>query len=253
MTINSLSSIHSTPVTGLGTQTFNIPSTGIWTVGVNFTIPWVSPDQPQAIANPTVREIQDVTCAADTSGSRNNTYFTFYDAGNIHGYYVWFNINAAGSDPAVTGLTGIEVAGATNATNSTLAGAARTAIAASAAGSYVVVSGATSHVILTNRRPGTCTAAANGAGGASAGASFSITATGSFGYASGLKIVVNNATTTTALMTLALPSPNQAFMASSVAAQFTAADVVTVVTSSLAAADALPNAVKGVINIFQGE
>lgn len=253
MTINSLSLIHSTPITGLATQTYNVPATGIYTIEVNCTIPWMTPDAPAALATPVAREVQDVTCAADTAGSRNNTYWTFYTAGDINGYYVWYNINSAGVDPAVAGLTGIEVAGATGATASTLAGATRTAIAASAAGSYVVVSGATSHVILTNRTPGTTTAAANGAGGASAGASFSITTTGTFGYASGLKIVVNNATTPAVLLTLSLPSPNQAFVAGSVAAQFTAADVITVVTSSTAAADNLPNAVKGIVNIYAGQ
>lgn len=251
MTINSVSLIHSTPVTGLNTQTYNVPATGIYTFGVNFTIPWVAPGVPQATANPVVQEIQDVTCAADTAGSRNSTWWKFYTAGDVHGYYVWYNINSAGVDPAPAGLTGIEVDGATGATASTLGGATRTAIAASAAGSYVVVSGATSHVILTNRTPGSCTAAANGT--ASAGASFSITTTGSFGYASGLQIVVTNTTTSTVLMTLALPSPNQAFMAGSVQAQCTAADVITVVTSSSAAADALPNAVKGVLNIYAGQ
>ncbi len=164
MTINSLSLIHSTPFTGLATQTYNVPATGIYTIEVNATIPWIAPGVPQATANPVSQKIQDVTCAADTSGSRNNTYFVFYTAGNLHGYYVWFNINAAGTDPAVAGLTGIEVAGATGATATTLAGAARTAIAASAAGTYVVVSGGTTHVILTDRTPGTSTNAANGAG-----------------------------------------------------------------------------------------
>lgn len=251
MTINSVSLIHSTPFTGLATQTYNVPTTGIYTFAVNATIPWVTPDAPQATASPVATEVQDVTCAADTAGSRNSTFWKFFTAGDINGYYVWYNINSAGVDPAPAGLTGIEVDGATGATASTLGAATRAAITASAAGAYVVVSGATSHVILTNRTPGTCTAASNGT--ASAGASFSITTTGSFGYASGLKIVVTNTTTSTVLMTLSLPSPNQAFMAGSVQAQCTAADVITIVTSSTAAADALPNAVKGVINIFAGE
>jgi hypothetical protein len=40
MTINSISSIASTPVTGLGTQTFNVVTAGLYTCAVNFTIPY---------------------------------------------------------------------------------------------------------------------------------------------------------------------------------------------------------------------
>lgn len=249
MTANTLSPIQSSPFTGLGTQSLTITSTGIYTIQTRVTIPWITSDQPAATANPGVLEIQDVTCAADSSGSRNSTWWKFYTAGDVVGYYVWYNINSAGVDPAPAGLTGIEVAGATGATATTLGGASRTAIAASAANAYVKVSGGTSHVILTNRVPGVCTAAANGT--ASAGASFSITATGSFGYASGLMIQVKQ--NSTVLATYSLPSPSQASMGGSVTASLTAADVVNVVLSSSAAADAVLNAVKGVVNIFLGE
>ncbi len=248
MTANSLSPIQSSPFTGLGTQTFNVPTTGLYTVGVNVTIPWMTSDQPGATANPQALEIQDATIAADTSGNKNSKWWKFYTAGDIHGYYVWYNINSAGVDPAPAGLTGIEVAGATNATANTLAGASRTAIAASAAVSYVSVSGATSHVILTNRQAGTCTAADNGT--ASAGASFSITQTGSYGYGSGLSIVVNK--NSTSVLALNQPSPSQPFMAGSARVQCSAGDVISVVLASTAAADAVTNAVKGIFNIYLG-
>lgn len=205
-------------------------------------------DQPAATANPEAFEVQDVTLAADSSGSRNSTWWKFFTAGDVVGYYVWYNINSAGVDPAPAGLTGIEVAGATNATADTLATATRAAITASAAGSYVTVSGATSHVILTNKQYGACTAASNGT--ASAGASFSITTTGTFGYASGLVIAVKKNTTT--LATYALPSPTQPIMGGETTAQFAAGDTVNVVISSLSVADAGLNAVKGIINVYAG-
>lgn len=41
MTINSLSAIASTVVTGLGTQTFNITTAGLYTCAFEFTIPYV--------------------------------------------------------------------------------------------------------------------------------------------------------------------------------------------------------------------
>lgn len=246
MTINSLSLVHSVPFTGLDTQTLNIPTTGRYTVEVNVTIPWQTSDAPSNVA--ATREVQDVTCAADTAGSRNSTWWKFYTAGDVNGYYVWYNINAAGVDPAPAGLTGIEVAGATGATATTLGGATRTAVAASAAGSYVTVSGGTTHCILTNKQPGECTAAGNGT--ASAGATFSVTTTGTFGSASGLNIKVYNQTTL--LLTLSQPTPTQPLLAGSVAFQSTAADVVTVVLASLSDCDQLANAVKGVINIYAG-
>lgn len=245
---NTLSPIQSSPFTGLGTQTLALTTTGIYTVETKIFIPWLTSDQPSAIANPQTLEVQDVTCAADSAGSRNSTWWKFYTAGDVNGYYVWYNINSAGVDPAPAGLTGIQVTGATNATAATLAGATRTAIGASPAASYVTITGATSHVIITNRQYGACTAASNGT--ASAGASFSITTTGTFGVSSGLTAIVKKNTTT--LATYSLPTPTQPIMGGNVSASFTAGDAVNVVLSSLASADNQPNAVKGILNIYLG-
>lgn len=246
---NTLSTIQSSPFVGLGTQSLTLTTAGIYTIDVKAFVPWMTSDQPVAVANPFAYEVQDVTCAADSSGSRNSTWWSFRTAGDQYAYYVWYNINSAGVDPAPSGYTaGIEVAGATNASATTLGGATRTAIAASAAGSYVSVSGATSHAILTNKAPGACTAAANGT--ASAGASFSITTTGTFGYASGLVVQIKQ--NTTILATLGLPTPTQPLVAGTVSAAFTAGQAVNVVLSSLSVADAGLNAVKGIINIYAG-
>lgn len=247
MTINSLQLNTSTPFTGLGTQTFNVVTTGLYTVGLNVTIPWMTSDQPIARANPETMEVQTITAVADVSGSLNSTYWTFNSAGDNTGYYVWYNINSAGVDPAVTGRTGIAVAGATNATASTLGGATRAAIAA--ATSLVAVTGATTATILTNTQYGNTTAAADGV--AATGFAFSVGTAGTYGYASGLSIVVKKNTTT--IMTLNQPAPTQPMMGGSVVVSATAGDTITVITSSLAAADSIPNAVKGIINLFQGE
>ncbi len=245
---NTLSAIQSSPFTGLGTQSLTITTAGIYTVELKVFIPWMTSDQPSARANPGTLEVQDVTVAADTAGNRNSTWWKFYTAGDNQGYYVWYNINAAGVDPAPAGLTGIQVAGATGATATTLGGATRTAIGASAAAAYVTVSGATSHVILTNKQYGASTAASNGT--ASAGAVFSVTTAGTYGYASGLSILVQKNSTTIASFNQ--PAPTQAIMGGSVTAAFAASDVVNVVLSSLAAADQTPNAIKGIINIYLG-
>ncbi len=42
MTINSLSPIQSTPVAGLGTQTYNVITAGLYTVAVNYSIPYIA-------------------------------------------------------------------------------------------------------------------------------------------------------------------------------------------------------------------
>ncbi len=246
MTINSLSLIQSTPFTGLGTQTWNVPTTGRYTAQVTCTIPWLASDAPSAVAQ--TREVQTITAAADVAGSKNSTFWTFYTAGNLHGYYVWYNINSAGVDPAPAGLTGIEVDGATGATASTLGGATRTAIAASAAGAFVTVSGSTSACILTNVQSGSCTAAADGT--AATSFTFAVGTAGTYGSGSGLTITINEQTT--AQLVLSQPTPTQGSLSGSVAFASTAGHTITVVTSSLATADAAANAVKGVINIYAG-
>lgn len=251
MTVNSLQVNQSTVVAGLGTQTFTVVTAGLYTCSLKYFLPYQPAGSPP-ITTSAAGNVTDITCAADTAGSRNNTYFIFYVSGNLRGYYVWFNINAAGTDPAVAGLTGIEVDGATGATASTLGTAARAAILASTAATYVSISGSTSHVIISQLNPGTLTAVANGAGGSSAGATFSVTTTGTYGVPaqSGLNIVVNQGTTVVARY--AFPSATQPIMGGSVIIQASAADVITVVTSSLSTADADLNAVKGIVNLYQG-
>jgi hypothetical protein len=68
---------------------------------------------------------------------------------------------------------------------------------------------------------------------------------------SSLQVVVNQ--NGSAKLTVGSPSPYQASMGGSVHLQCTAGDVITVVMSSSAAADNALNAVKSIINLFQGE
>jgi hypothetical protein len=87
--------------------------------------------------------VTTITTIPDSSGSLNNTYFFF--SSNTTAYYVWFNINSAGTDPALFGRTGIQIAAATNATANTLAGLLRTNLAVTG----VATSGATNQCICT--------------------------------------------------------------------------------------------------------
>lgn len=74
-----------------------------------------------------------VTCTADTDGSLNSTYFILPQ----RHYYVWLDVNNAGTDPGTTeegleDLTGIKVSLATNATATEVASAISAALAENA-------------------------------------------------------------------------------------------------------------------------
>ncbi len=67
---------------------------------------------------------------------------------------------------------------------------------------------------------------------------------------SALSVVVN--LQGSPVLTVASPSPTQPSMGGSVAMQCAAADVITVVLTSAAAADSQKNSIKTIINLFQG-
>lgn len=69
-----------------------------------------------------VMQSEKITAVADVAGSLNNKYFVFYtQAGAKH--YAWFNVNSAGTDPAVSGGTAHEIVLATAASADTVASA----------------------------------------------------------------------------------------------------------------------------------
>lgn len=67
-----------------------------------------------------------ITPVADVAGSLNDTYFEF--SSPTVSYYVWYNVNSLGTDPALAGKTGIEVALATGAAASAVVTATVSAI-----------------------------------------------------------------------------------------------------------------------------
>lgn len=80
-----------------------------------------------------VAEVTDVTCAADVAGSLNNKYFWIFT--RAKSYYVWFNVNSGGADPAPTAPSGgpattqgVEIAIATSATAAQVGDAVQTAV-----------------------------------------------------------------------------------------------------------------------------
>lgn len=105
--------------------------------------------------------VWSVAFTADTAGSLNSDWFSFEDGIGTK-YYVWFNINSAGVDPAVSGRTGIEVEGATGATAATLVAAAIAAINAVSGIAVVASSVVSGTLLLTNTDMGAGVIPANG-------------------------------------------------------------------------------------------
>lgn len=240
----------SSPFAGLGTAQATIVTAGLYTCSFKSFIPALV--SGTAVTAQPANNIVNVTCAADTAGSKNSTWWKFYTAGDAIGYYVWYNINSAGVDPAPSGLVGIEVDGATGDSAATLATATIAAIAASAAASYVTASaGASGHLILTNKQYGAVTAAANGT--ASYGASFSVTQAGSNGTPAVSQFSVTIKKNSTVQAVYGFPSPTQQIMGGSVVVSCAASDTISVVMASNSDADNALNACKTIINLYQGE
>ena len=260
MTISAINPNQSTPFTGLTTLTYEVQTTSLYTCTCQAFLPWMTSDQPEARANPPAGEVQTVTMVADVSGSLNSTYWTFYLAGNAAGYYVWYNINGAGVNPAPAGLTGIEVSAATGATASTLASDSAAAINAALLPTannpatpaltpgYTTATAASAVLTLTANQVGAMTAAANGT--ASPGFTYAVTTTGTFGYESGLVITLAHNGTT--VLVSNNTSGSTALLSCGTTLAATAGDTITFTTSSLAQADQYPNAVKGIVNVYNG-
>lgn len=134
-----------------------------------------------------VAQIQTITTVADSAGSLNSKWFNLYSAKNATRYYVWYNINGAGVDPAISGATGIRVSAATNTTANNIALATRAALNQL---TDFTITGATNQVIVTNNAAGIATAASNGT--ASAGFSYSVGTTGTGEDATNKKILISS-------------------------------------------------------------
>lgn len=65
-------------------------------------------------------QVQKITCVADVASSLNNKYFFFYDSAGAK-HYAWFNVAAAGVNPAIAGYTANVVAISAGASASAVA------------------------------------------------------------------------------------------------------------------------------------
>lgn len=55
-----------------------------------------------------IMQSERITCVADVASSLNSKYFLFYTTGGVK-HYIWYDVNSAGTDPAVSGGTAHEV------------------------------------------------------------------------------------------------------------------------------------------------
>lgn len=135
--------------------------------GIRMTIP-----SPTSAAVVGVAEETDITAVADVAGSLNDTYFLL-DTPDSADYYVWFNVDAGGTDPEIAGRTGVEVAISADDADTVVAAALQAALdplpnmAATVLGAVVTV---------TNDAEGPAPDAADGA--APTGFTFDTTAQG---------------------------------------------------------------------------
>ena len=68
-----------------------------------------------------LQEITQVTCAAGNTASLAGSYFTMNSANNTNKYYFWYQVDGAGSDPAVSGRTGVLISVLSTDTNAEVA------------------------------------------------------------------------------------------------------------------------------------
>lgn len=58
--------------------------------------------------------VWEITLVGDNSGSLNGKYWFLNGSKNKRNYYIWYNVNGTGTDPAIPNRTGIEVGINTN-------------------------------------------------------------------------------------------------------------------------------------------
>jgi hypothetical protein len=109
-----------------------------------------------------IEQQDQITCVADVSSNLNNKWFKIgagASGADTWSHYVWFNVGAAGVDPAPAGLTELEVAISANATATAVASAAQAVIDAHAS---FLASASSGVLTITNAAVGLCGKATDG-------------------------------------------------------------------------------------------
>lgn len=107
-----------------------------------------------------IEEQTPITFNSELTGNYTGKYFTLNAAADQAQFYIWFQVSGLGSDPAVPGLTGIQVNIGTAFTGTQIASAVATSLAAFS--QYFTTSLSTSTITITNTDIGDTTDASNG-------------------------------------------------------------------------------------------
>lgn len=118
-----------------------------------------------AQATPVVAEASDFTAVADIAGSLAGTYFTAHAALDAYCVAVWYKVSGTGTAPTVSGCTNVEVDISTGDAAATVASSSRTALNTAPYTTYFTITGATTHIILTNVANGAATDGSVGTSG----------------------------------------------------------------------------------------
>jgi len=120
-----------------------------------------APQYVSALDPGAVPQINTASMGAESTYAGTSEYFLINSAGNIRKYYVWFQLNGIGSDPAPAGtFGGIQVNLVTGDSANTVATKTAAAIN-SIASAYFTAVPSGNLVRITNTSAGTCTAGSN--------------------------------------------------------------------------------------------
>jgi len=158
----------------------------------DFTIDYVDKKvyHQEFIASLAIAEVSTVTINAVASATWNGKYFLLNSASDSAKYYVWFQTDAVGTDPAVAGRIGVLVSlvAASDTTTTLVASKIVTAMTTASSlqvGDFTTTS-STNVVTITNIKKGAVTDIADGAGAlalTTALATLAVTTQGSYGEA----------------------------------------------------------------------
>jgi len=116
------------------------------------------------------KKIQTITTVADVAGSLAGDYLLLNSGVNQNLYYFWFNVSGSGSDPLISGRTGVQVDLVTNDSANDVASALNTAI--NTISSHFSSTVLNNVITVTNEQYGTAATATNG--GSSPGFSYAV-------------------------------------------------------------------------------
>lgn len=101
--------------------------------------------------------ITKVQTLSDISGSLNNKYFYIYEGRSSRKFYVWFNVDNLGTNPAITNSTGIEIKINSNDVADVICLAIELTLKSSSFKEYFTAERSGSNVVITANKAGSTT------------------------------------------------------------------------------------------------